>query len=173
MNHASGEEAVGAVFTDGQTMGKAKRGEQDEGPSSRQEKKKKKKRDLHHPNPNTSQRLTEQASDKATTTISSSSWRSGAPTTATPSSTSSRIASSSSRYLVSPASARAGDRDKEVPKEQGAPAKDGNTFSDPNGCLMIFEGPEDDCTKRQHPRPGLRNQDSSRPVVAGLASCWI
>jgi hypothetical protein len=27
MNHASGEEAVGAVFTDGRTMGKAKRTE--------------------------------------------------------------------------------------------------------------------------------------------------
>jgi hypothetical protein len=49
--HASGEEAVGVVFTDGRTMGKAKREDQDEGSSSRKEKKKKK--DRGHPNPNT------------------------------------------------------------------------------------------------------------------------
>jgi hypothetical protein len=42
MNHASNEEAVGAVFTDGRTMGKAKREDQDKGPTSRQEKRKKK-----------------------------------------------------------------------------------------------------------------------------------
>jgi hypothetical protein len=34
-NHASGKEAVGAVFTDGRAKGKAKRDDQDEGPSSR------------------------------------------------------------------------------------------------------------------------------------------
>jgi hypothetical protein len=50
-NHAFGKEAVGAVFTDGRTMGKGKRVEPDEGPSSRHEKKK--KRDRHRPNPNT------------------------------------------------------------------------------------------------------------------------
>jgi hypothetical protein len=36
MNHTSSEEAVGAVFTDGQAKGKAKREDQDEGPSSGQ-----------------------------------------------------------------------------------------------------------------------------------------
>jgi hypothetical protein len=40
-NHASGEEVVGAVFTDGRAKGKAKREDQGEGPSSRQEKRKK------------------------------------------------------------------------------------------------------------------------------------
>jgi hypothetical protein len=40
-NHASSEEAVGAVFTDGRAKGKAKREDQDEGPSARQEKRKK------------------------------------------------------------------------------------------------------------------------------------
>jgi hypothetical protein len=34
MNHTSSEEAVRAVFTDGRTMGKAKRMGQDEGPST-------------------------------------------------------------------------------------------------------------------------------------------
>jgi hypothetical protein len=43
-----------------------------------------------------------------------------------------------------------GDRNKEAPKEQGAPPKDGNTFPDLDGCLMIFGGPEDESTKRQH-----------------------
>ena len=33
MNHASDEEAVGAVFNGGQDKGKAKREDQDEGPS--------------------------------------------------------------------------------------------------------------------------------------------
>jgi hypothetical protein len=51
MNHASGEEVVGVVFTDGQTMGKAKREDRDMGPSSRQEKRNKK--DQCRPNPNT------------------------------------------------------------------------------------------------------------------------
>jgi hypothetical protein len=50
-NHTFGEEAVWAVFTDGRTMGKAKRSEQDEGSSTAQEKKE--KRDRRHPNPNT------------------------------------------------------------------------------------------------------------------------
>jgi hypothetical protein len=49
-NHASGEEAVGAIFTDGWAKGKAKWEDQDEGPSSRQGKRKKK--DRCHPNPN-------------------------------------------------------------------------------------------------------------------------
>jgi hypothetical protein len=49
-NHASGEEAVGAVFTDGRAKGKAKREDQDEGPSSGQGKRKK---DRHRANPNT------------------------------------------------------------------------------------------------------------------------
>jgi hypothetical protein len=40
-NHASGKEAVGAVFTDGRAKGKAKQEDQHEGPSSRQEKRKK------------------------------------------------------------------------------------------------------------------------------------
>jgi hypothetical protein len=34
MNHASGEEAVGAVFNGGRDKGKAKRENQDEGPST-------------------------------------------------------------------------------------------------------------------------------------------
>jgi hypothetical protein len=50
-NQASGKEVVGAVFTVGRTMGKAKRAEQDEGPSTIQEKKR--KRDRHRLNPNT------------------------------------------------------------------------------------------------------------------------
>jgi hypothetical protein len=36
-NHAFGEEAVEAVFTDGWTLGKAKRAEQEEGPSTTQD----------------------------------------------------------------------------------------------------------------------------------------
>jgi hypothetical protein len=44
MNHASGQEGLGMVFTDGQTMGKAKRVEQDEGPATMQEKKKRDRR---------------------------------------------------------------------------------------------------------------------------------
>jgi hypothetical protein len=44
MNHASGEEAVGAVFTDGRVKGKAKREDHDEGTSSRQGNRKKKDR---------------------------------------------------------------------------------------------------------------------------------
>jgi hypothetical protein len=50
-NHASGEEMVGKVFTDGRTMGKAKQKDQDEGPSSRQERRKKK--DQCRPKPST------------------------------------------------------------------------------------------------------------------------
>ncbi|RLM65422.1 hypothetical protein C2845_PM16G03220 [Panicum miliaceum] len=50
MNHASDEEAVGAVFIDGPTMGKARREDRDEGPSSRQ--KKTNKKDRRRPNPN-------------------------------------------------------------------------------------------------------------------------
>jgi hypothetical protein len=42
------------------------------------------------------------------------------------------------------------NRSKDTPKEQGAPAKDRNNFLNPDGCLMIFGGPKDDCTKRQH-----------------------
>ena len=43
-NHASGEEAVGAVFSEGRDMGKAKREDQDEGPSTQRGKKNKKDR---------------------------------------------------------------------------------------------------------------------------------
>ena len=42
MNHASGEEAVGAVFSEGQDKGKAKCEDQDEGPSTQKGKKNKK-----------------------------------------------------------------------------------------------------------------------------------
>jgi hypothetical protein len=51
MNQASGEEAVGAVFTNGRAKGKAKWEDQDEGPSSGQDKRKKK--DRSRPNHNT------------------------------------------------------------------------------------------------------------------------
>jgi hypothetical protein len=50
-NHASGKEAVGAVFIDGRAKGQAKREDQDEGPSSGQGKRKKK--DWRRANPNT------------------------------------------------------------------------------------------------------------------------
>ena len=43
-NHASGEEAVGAVFNGGRDKGKAKRMDQDEGPSAQRGKKNKKDR---------------------------------------------------------------------------------------------------------------------------------
>ena len=42
MNHASGNEVVGAVFSGGQDKGKAKREDQDEGPSTQRGKKNKK-----------------------------------------------------------------------------------------------------------------------------------
>jgi hypothetical protein len=54
------------------------------------------------------------------------------------------------RMLGQPSRRKGGDRDKAVPKEQGAPPKDRNTFTDPDGCLMIFRGPEGDCIKCQH-----------------------
>ena len=41
-NHASSEEVVGAVFSEGQDRGKAKRAHQDEGPSTQRSKKNKK-----------------------------------------------------------------------------------------------------------------------------------
>ena len=41
MNHASGEEAVGAVFSGGRDKGNAKREDQDEGPSTQRGKKNK------------------------------------------------------------------------------------------------------------------------------------
>ena len=44
MNHASSEEVVGAVFSGGQDNGKAKRKDQDEGPTTRRGKKNKKDR---------------------------------------------------------------------------------------------------------------------------------
>ena len=44
MNHASGEEAVGAVFSGGRDKGKAKCEDQDEGPSTQRGKKNKKDR---------------------------------------------------------------------------------------------------------------------------------
>ena len=43
-NHASGEEAVGAVFNKARDNGKAKRTDQDEGPSTQRGKKNKKDR---------------------------------------------------------------------------------------------------------------------------------
>ena len=43
-NHASGEEAVGAVFSECQDKGKAKHEDQDEGPSTQRGKKNKKDR---------------------------------------------------------------------------------------------------------------------------------
>ena len=43
-NHASGEEAVRAVFNGGQDKGKAKRTDQDKGPSTQRGKKNKKDR---------------------------------------------------------------------------------------------------------------------------------
>ena len=43
-NHASGEEAVGAIFNGGRDKGKAKCGDQDEGPSTQRGKKNKKDR---------------------------------------------------------------------------------------------------------------------------------
>jgi len=46
-NHASGEEAVGAVFSGGRDRGKAKREDQVEGPSTQRGKKNKK--DRHRP----------------------------------------------------------------------------------------------------------------------------
>jgi hypothetical protein len=46
-----------------------------------------------------------------------------------------------------PSRRKGGDHDKEAPKEQGALPKDGNTFPELDSCLMIFGGPEDDCTK--------------------------
>ena len=46
-NHASGEEAVGAVFNGGLDKGKAKRTDQDKGPSAQRGKKNKK--DRHRP----------------------------------------------------------------------------------------------------------------------------
>ena len=47
MNHAFGEEAVGAAFSDGWDKGKAKRKDQGEGPSMQRGKKNKK--DQHRP----------------------------------------------------------------------------------------------------------------------------
>ena len=44
MNHASGEEAIGAVFSEGWDKGKAKREDQGEGPSMQRGKKNKKNR---------------------------------------------------------------------------------------------------------------------------------
>jgi hypothetical protein len=52
--------------------------------------------------------------------------------------------------LGQPSKCKGVDRDKEVPKDQGAPPKDGSGFLDPDGYLMIFGGREDDCTKCQH-----------------------
>jgi hypothetical protein len=49
-NQTSGEEVVRVVFANGRTIGKARRAEQDEGPSTTQEKT---KRDRRRPNPNT------------------------------------------------------------------------------------------------------------------------
>jgi hypothetical protein len=54
------------------------------------------------------------------------------------------------RMLCQPTKRKGGDRNKEVPKNQGMPSKDGGDFSEPDGCLMIFGCSEDDCSKRQH-----------------------
>jgi hypothetical protein len=40
--------------------------------------------------------------------------------------------------------------DKEALNDQGSPPKDGKTFPDLDGCLMILGGPEDDYAKCQH-----------------------
>jgi hypothetical protein len=52
--------------------------------------------------------------------------------------------------LGQPNKRKGGNRDKEAPKVQGALPKDRSGFADPDGCLMIFGGPKDDCTKREH-----------------------
>jgi hypothetical protein len=52
--------------------------------------------------------------------------------------------------LGQPSKRKGGDRDKEAPKDHGAPPKGGSGFPDSDGCLMFFGGPVDDCTKRQH-----------------------
>jgi hypothetical protein len=53
------------------------------------------------------------------------------------------------RMLGQPSKRKGGDRN-EAPKNKGAPAKDWGSFPKPNGCLMIFGGSEDDCSKHQH-----------------------
>jgi hypothetical protein len=69
-----------------------------------------------------------------------------------------------------PRKRKGGDRDKEALKDQGAPLKDGNTFSDSNGCLMILGGPEDDYTKRQH-KVRLREVCTAKSSVPKFL-CW-
>jgi hypothetical protein len=54
--------------------------------------------------------------------------------------------------------------DKEVPKDQGPPPKEGSDFLNPDGCLMIFKGPENDCTKRQH-KVRLREVCATRNII--------
>jgi hypothetical protein len=139
---------VEAVFTDGRTMGKAKRTEQDEAPSTTQEKKK--WRDRRCPNPNTvvaadrvdkrqgSNNHFEQLLEKPCTNHGY------------PFKHKLKDCELLKRMLRQPSRRKGGDRDKEVPKEQGVTPKDENTFPNPNGYLMIFGCPEDDCTKHQH-----------------------
>jgi hypothetical protein len=74
------------------------------------------------------------------------------------------------RMLGQPSKRKGGDRNKEAPKEQEALAKDGNTFPNPDGCLMIFGGPEDDCTKRQH-KVRLREVCATKCSVPKFL-CW-
>jgi hypothetical protein len=58
------------------------------------------------------------------------------------------------RMLGQPSKRKGANHDKEAPKEHGASSKDGNTFPNPDGNLMIIGGPKDDCTKR-HTRSAL------------------
>jgi hypothetical protein len=54
------------------------------------------------------------------------------------------------RILSQPSKRKGRDHDKEALKDHEAPAKDMSGFPDLDGSLMIFGGPEDDCTKRHH-----------------------
>jgi hypothetical protein len=45
---------------------------------------------------------------------------------------------------------KGGDRDKKALKDQGVAPKDGSGFPDLDGYLMMFGGLKDDCTKHQH-----------------------
>jgi hypothetical protein len=68
------------------------------------------------------------------------------------------------RMLGQPSKRKDGDRDKEAPKDHGAPPKDGSSFPNVDGYLMIFGGPEDDYSKRQH------KSDSGKFAPPGMPS---
>jgi hypothetical protein len=146
MNHASGEEVVGAVFTDGRAKGKAKREYQDEGPSSRQRKRKKK--DRHHANSNMVAAADRAGKRQGNTNHFEQLLEKPCPNHGYP--VKLKDCELLKHMLDQPSKHKCGDRDKEAPKDQGAPPKDGSGFLNLDGCLMIFEGPEDDCSKRQH-----------------------